>query len=385
MSEACLSVLTCLQAHTGRASIARWGLRALTRLLVTASHEERKALQLELGKAGACQTVVGAMKDHANNAEVQQSGAVSIGLLAVDDAANSKALADEGAFEVIASALRKFTVDRILRSAAAVTIAALATFSENEGAIAASNALGIVVELLSDNIDQPPIVLAILTAIGGLARQHGVHFSAVGACEAVVQALNAYADDLDVQRSCVQALSMLPGNEEVNSRLCAADPGPGVIRAMRSFPADANIQLHGIVIVTKLEIGRNAYSRHLLDLGSCELVVAALNQCMHSPLRITVALSALCVLICHSGYCDNLGPTCATAVEAVDAYPDHDLVAKNGLSAIRHLSSSSAANCALLLRCGALETVAAAARRYPQSAQLLSNADDVIAKLKSVQ
>ncbi|KAG5191521.1 hypothetical protein JKP88DRAFT_266567 [Tribonema minus] len=236
----------------------------------------------------------------------------------------------------------------------------------------------ISVEVLSRYLYEQELMAVVLKAAGHLAKEHAAALSDAGACEAVVQVLNAYAHQPSTLWWYLNVVADLAQHDDVRGRLCAADPGPAVIRAMQLFPPVVKVQMGGILAITPLTRS-GAYSRQLADIGSRE-VMTAIELALSSPHTVAFGLAGLAVLAEAEGFSDRLGPACAGAVAAVDAYADLEAIAKTGVLAISHLANATA-NLPLLRQCGALETVTAAVQRYPQNEDILIEASAVLAKL----
>ena len=88
-----------------------------------------------------------------------------------------------------------------------------------------------------------------LSAAGVLAAQHEIDLTANGACEAVVQALNAHAGHCRIQLQGLSVLVMLTHVGAARLRLVAAGAGAAAVRAMRAFPADSQLQCHALSII----------------------------------------------------------------------------------------------------------------------------------------
>ncbi|KAG5188788.1 hypothetical protein JKP88DRAFT_303729 [Tribonema minus] len=377
-------VLACIQAHRESPTIARWGLQAVCRLLQQAAlsgSAELAACREKLSEAGACRMLVGAMKDFADIAVVQKYATTAVSYL-VHNSANCRLLGEEGACEVLMAAVLKFPTDFTWQRCASNAISFLGTVVNNAERLVAGGAIGFVVSVLQNNLQDAHTEGGALNAVACLAQDHAVSLIAAGACEATVHVLTAHSSNSRILRQGFTALSSLLADvDEAMDKLSAEKAGTIAISAMQAYPADTMLQLSAMATVAALSVGSEDCAVQLAHMPSCQLVAAALNTCLISPEYKAMALEALSLLVkpaSHAG--SDLASSCAAAVAAINAHPDHEVMNEAGLLALGELAVS--ADATALHDCGAQAAVTRAMQRFPQNQDIQASAEQVLRLLR---
>ncbi|KAG5188787.1 hypothetical protein JKP88DRAFT_303728 [Tribonema minus] len=203
---------------------------------------------------------------------------------------------------------------------------------------------------------------------------------ASGACEAVVQLLNAHASSRQVQIQGLAALGVLVSSDEARVRLITADAGATAIRAMREFPAESMIQRTATSTILHLALGSDAYAAQLVDMGSFALVTAALNTCFDRPDPKFTALQAICILVASMQASRvDLASACAATVAAMNAHPDNEDVNEAGLLALERIAHVT--SCTVLHNCGVQATVVNAMQQLPYNESIQDSGEHILQQL----
>ncbi|KAG5191874.1 hypothetical protein JKP88DRAFT_294622 [Tribonema minus] len=320
------------------------------------------------------------MNDHADKADVQKHGTTALLHLSLDNDRNCRALGEAGACEALMAAVKKFTVDAAWQQDAAGAIGFLGAVPINARRLAAGGACTFVLAVLHANLDNALSVRTALSAAGVLAAQHEIDLTANGACEAVVQALNAHAGHCRIQLQRLSVLVMLTHVGAARLRLVAAGAGAAAVRAMRAFPADTQLQCHATSIILCLSMDNEAHAAQLTGMGGCALVTASLSTCWNHAEHQHTALLTLAILAASPAASRaDAAAACAAAVASLSAHSDVEVV---NLAALLLLASlAGITNASALYDCGARAAVASAMQCYPHSQNFQTCGEQVLQRL----
>ncbi|KAG5191881.1 hypothetical protein JKP88DRAFT_294632 [Tribonema minus] len=320
------------------------------------------------------------MNHHADKADVQMHGTTALFYLALGSNRNRRALGEGGACEAVMSAVSTFPSDASWQFCAAGAIASLAALPSNVEVLVAGGACTFVLAVLQANPQSAHTTGMALSAAGVLAPQHEIDLTANGACEAVMEALNAHVGHCRIQLQGLSVLVVLAHAREARLKLVAADAGAAALRAMRAFPADPLLQFSAVSTVASLTMDSEAYAAQLAGIGGCALVIAALGTCLRTAEHQQTALLALAVLAASPAASRaDAAAACAAAVASLSAYPDDEGVNVAALLALASLAR--AAHATVLHDCGVRDVVTCATQRYPHSRNIQAFGEQVLQRL----
>eukprot|EP00611_Tribonema_gayanum_P000429 TRINITY_DN10295_c0_g1_i1.p1 TRINITY_DN10295_c0_g1~~TRINITY_DN10295_c0_g1_i1.p1 ORF type:complete len:288 (-),score=46.75 TRINITY_DN10295_c0_g1_i1:305-1168(-) len=280
------------------------------------------------------------------------------------------------------AAVLRFPTDSTWQRCASGAISFLGTVANNAERLVAAGASGFVVLVLQNNLQDAHTEGAALNAVACLAQDHAVSLITAGVYEATVHVLTAHSSNSRILCQGLTALSSLLADvDEALDKLSAEQAGTITIRAMQAYPADTMLQLSAMALLVALSVRDEDCAVQLAHMPSCQLVAAALNTCLISPEYKAMALNALSMLVTAASHAESdLASSCAAAVAAINAHPDHEVMNEVGLLALRNLAFS--ANAAALHGCGAQDAVTKAMQCFPQNQDIQASAEQVLSLLR---
>jgi hypothetical protein len=183
--------------------------------------------------AGGIKAVVAAMKNHLNNAAVQQYGCIilmGIAVLAENKPKVAVAVAGAGGIEAVVAAMNEHAGDAVVQEFGCGALANIAALAENQPKVAAAKGI-----------------------------------------EAVVAAMKAHTDVAAIQKKGCWALSNIAMLDDNQPKVAAAKGIEAVVAAMRKYPNNADIKKNGCGVLQS--ITNNMNTIQLIDISVLESII----------------------------------------------------------------------------------------------------------------
>jgi len=240
--EACEAVIGAVKATSSDKSALYNGLSIIGCLVCDTR------FKIRLVDLGACKVAIDSLRSFSDSKSIQRMGCFAIINLATYGY-GQKALGELGACEAVQSAMKAFEEERLLQENGCWALENLALLESNRVRCSQLKVWVEVLAAMKRFADEQEVqdygcgALFQIAAVGGSKDTIGK----ADGCELVVDAMKAFMDDVDVQNAACWVISQLAGDNARNkARFVKAGALDAVLRALRAFPTEGELQQRGV-------------------------------------------------------------------------------------------------------------------------------------------
>lgn len=267
-----IEILSIMRELPRSSLVQQEGLKHISNLHLTDSE------YTELMEIGALDTVVHAMKMHADSAEVQNCACRAIWNLSATPQ-NQISLVQAGALDRILDAMERFAVEAELQEKALAALSNLGAAAENQVAILQNGTIQKIVEAMNNHSEDGPVQSKACSALTNFASYDSPlkrQIMALGGGGAVVISMIMHPEDIDLQEKALRALRNICANSDENKVEVANVGGiDAVISAMQVHRDEPGVQEAGAWTLSNLAV--NPENKAVIgDSGGIDVVIRAM-------------------------------------------------------------------------------------------------------------
>ena len=315
-----------------------------------------------LGKAGACEAVISAMKAFPRYKDLQGHGCYAVTKLAYRHEHNRLLLRDCGACQAVLSALKAFPSDRRIQYLSIWSVLNLSVDSEGASILGKLGACESVVSGMRSFPTDRDVQLNGCWALLDLAFNNEANRALIakaGGCECVVAALRAFRGDEGVLLPAVWAILNLACDSNIAELLGHLGACDAVVAALQTFPRDQAVQIRGFWAIENLVSGCDANVTKFSQAGACFVVVegvVASPDARDLQVHGCGAIAGLANSDENKIALANAG-ACEAVIKAMHTFPDDVNIQKKGCLAVHQLATGHEANRIRLMHGGAMDVI----------------------------
>lgn len=342
--EICDALIACMRRHVDVAEVA---IMVATTIADLAANPKTCN---NLGRSGACESVVEALQRFSGNDQVAFAAAKAISQLALDSE-NIEVLCGLHAYEWIISAIFLSIENAPLITYASLSLTLLhSTFrldEERSSSIEYKKLCNAFVAILDAHQGSPAAIDSVCGFIKCLSENSFARemLGKCGAPSRLTRSLELYCDNAIVSKSVLKAIAGVSLKSEQNkSFFSEASVGLAVLGTMSNHWADSVILESALFCITTLSFG-NVVNTSTFGLnGACEMVLKAVAE--YAPKNPRIAAVGCQAIFCLSKGEGNLErfDICGgvdVVAEILDQYIDNEKVVRHTCSALAALGQSS--------------------------------------------
>lgn len=282
---ACLTVVIALKTYGHDALVAEFGCRAIFNLCGENTNVS------DLGSRGGCDLVVLTMQDHETNSRVVTEACLAIYGLAVKMKANrvhngnTRKLVTKGSIECVVGAMKRFPNNADIQRAGAMAICSLGRLDEYRGRLGAAGAVDVVLAGFTAHRDEEVVVAKLAAAVDILATNNEVNkasFASANIVDTLLACLSSHERSASVVGEIVKALITMATHEVSKQKIRSEHAVKLAVRAIRLHEKDHVVARWGCSIIYTCATDNETRSK-LGEAKACEAVISILHKHVVQP------------------------------------------------------------------------------------------------------
>jgi hypothetical protein len=308
-----------------------------------------------MGANGGCDAVTNALIKHtASNITITKTACRAIGSLAYHDEGNINRLAAADACEAIVRALRTYTADAEVAEYACRAIYHMCYENNNVKEFGKKGACGLVVSVLQNHGNKASVVAQACLAIHALAVKIKIDKVHAGntrklvekkAIEAVVEVMQKYPSNAEVQQAAAMAVTSLGRLESNRNALGSANACELVMTGMDNHASNGAVMGKLALAVEVLSTGSDQHKAKFAEGRTVESLLQTLMKQEKHGVIVSELFRALIVMLTHeqSRILIRSEPSCKQIVKAIRIHERDIIPSKYGCQLVYSLCSDDIA------------------------------------------